>query len=200
MDNLLKNELTVFNGLSPSSLCTRFDTKLEYFEIEDNNRVIVIHATTGSGTARYHNPNGFDVVVIDYDGFLTGLPHDFQQGKERCDTIVYTLNNSYFLLNELKDRNPKPGVLTKATSQLLSTLREITKVPIINSFVSAFAIKRCLYCNKQILSPSTTINAMFAFNRIGVLAQNGLKLSNPHIEALGFELFEFMGNHTINLV
>ncbi|MEI6434794.1 MAG: hypothetical protein WCP32_08110 [Bacteroidota bacterium] len=199
MDNLLKIDLTAFNHLPPSVLNIRQDTKLPYFEIEDNNRNLVICSAAGCGTARYNNPKCFDTVIIDYDGFLTSLPHDFQQGKKRCDSIVYTQNCAYFLLNELKDRIPKPSVLAVAITQLLATLREIKKVPNINTFIGSFTIKRCLYCNKQVSSPSPTITATIAFNRIGTLAQNGFKLSNSDIASLGFELFEYMGNHIIQL-
>lgn len=199
MDNLLKNDFTAFNGLPPCVANIRKNTSLTYFEVEDINRMLQIQEITGSGTGKYRNSNAVSVVIIDYDGFLTSLPHSFQQGKERCDIIVYTLNNSHFILNELKDRTPKPKVLTKATSQLLSTLIEIIRVPNIAIFINNFTVKKCCYSNKQPTTPSPTLSATLAFNRLNDLALNGLKLSHPQIEEMGFELYEYSGVQVINL-
>lgn len=199
MDNLLKNDFTVFNTLPVSTTNIRNDISLTYFEIEDVNRVVDIRVIPGSGTAKYSNPNGENVVIIDYDGFLTSLPHAFQQGKKRCDLIVYTLNDSHFILNELKTGNPNSGTLTKATVQMFSSLKEIIRVPTIAAFINNFTTKKCCYSNKQPAIPSVTISATLAFNRVNSIVTNGLKLSHPQIEALGFELFEYTGNQIISL-
>jgi hypothetical protein len=130
---------------------------------------------------------------------LTGLPNAFQHGKKRCDIIVYTADDSHFILNELKNRNPKPSVLTKATAQLLATLSEIYRVPTIQKFINSFVIKKCCYSNKQAIPPSVTVIATTAFNRINTLVTNGLKLSYPPIEVFGFELYEYSGNQVIDL-
>lgn len=199
MDSLLKNDFTAYNALTASTVNIRTDTSLTYFEIEDVARVVQVQGVTGFGTGKYRNPAGNDVAIIDYDGFLTSLPNAFQHGKKRCDVIVYTLNNSHIVLNELKNRNPHPNVLTKATSQLLSTLNEIIRVPTIHAFINNFTSKKCCYSNKQAISPSPIVSATSAFNRINTLVTNGLKLSHPQIEALGFELYEYSGNQVIDL-
>lgn len=199
MENLLKIDFTAFNTLPASTKNIRTNTSLTYFEVEDIARIIQVQGTTGFGTGKYKNPAGNNVVIIDYDGFLTSLPNSFQHGKKRCDIIVYTLNNSHFILNELKNRNPKPGVLTKATTQLLSTLTEIIRVPTIQAFINNFTTKKCCYSNKQAISPSPNVNATTAFNRINTLVTNGLKIPHSQIEAFGFELYEYSGNQVIDL-
>ena len=199
MDTLLKNEFTAFNALPLCHTNIRSNTTLNYFEIEDLNRVVQIRSIVGSGTGKYSNPNNKDVVIIDYDGFLTSLPHAFQQGKKRCDIIVYTSDNSHIILNELKTGNPNSNTLNKAILQMFSTLTEIVRVPVISAFINNFNVKKCCYSNKQSASPSPTIIATLAFNRINSLTINGLKLSHPQIEALGFELYEYTGNQVIDL-
>ena len=199
MENLLKIDFTAFNSLPASTTNIRTNTSLTYFEVEDVARVIQVQGTTGFGTGKYKNPAGNNVVIIDYDGFVTSLPNSFQHGKKRCDIIVYTLNNSHFILNELKNRIPKAGVLTKATTQLLSTLTEIIRVPTIQTFINNFTTKKCCYSNKQAIPPSPNVNATTAFNRINTLVTSGLKISHPQIEALGFELYEYSGNQIRDL-
>jgi len=200
MENLLRIDFTAFNALPASTITNiRSNTLLTYFEVEDVNRVIQIQGTTGFGTGKYRNPQAKDVTIIDYDGFLTSLPAAFQHGKKRCDIIVYTSDDSHFILNELKNRNPHPSLLTKATAQLLSTLTEIGRVPTIATFINNFIVKKCCYSNKQSIPPSPIVNATTAFNRINTLVTNGLKLSYPPIEAFGFELYEYSGNQVIDL-
>lgn len=201
MDNLLKNDFTTHYGLPISTVNIIQNINYKHFEIEDVNRTIIITNTrNGTGTARYSNATETSVVVIDYDKFLTSMPHAFQNGKKRCDLILYTINNSNFILNELKDRNPtNSSVLTKATLQMLASLDVIMPVPAIATFINNFATKKCCYSNKQSISP-TIVNATTAFNRLSnILPPNGIRLSNPAIEAYGFELYEYTGTQTIQL-
>ena len=198
MDNLLKSDFTAFNTLPYCNLNIRQDTSLGYFEIEDANRIIVI--TQNNGTAKYSNPNNKGVAIINYDGFLSSLPEKFQHGKERCDLIVYTIDNTHFYLNELKDSHPNNKVLSKAIKQMLATLIELKKVQVIFQFINGFASKKCCYCNKQPSSNSEIIKATLnAFNQLKFIAPDGLQLSHPQITALGFELFEYMGNQVMSL-
>ena len=143
MDSLLKNDFTSFHQLPISTLNIRQDTTLPYFELEDLNTVLTLSDIRNSGTAKYANPNNLNVLIIDYDTFLTSLSHRFIQGKSRCDAIVYTQNKSYFLLNELKNRkianeNGFEEVLSKAISQMLKTLKLIKTVPSIDAFINSF--------------------------------------------------------------
>ena len=200
METLLKNDLTVHYGLPASTIANiSIATNAQYFEIEDDeHREIQLHLTHGNGMAAYRNINNYITTIINYDKFITGLPHTFQQGKERCDLIVHTTNQQYFLLNELKDRKPKAKVRTKSISQLLASLTLIMNVPAITTFVNTHRFRHCCFFNKQSMAPSN-LTATVAFNRLGILTTGGLRMSNPAIEAFGFEFWEFSGNQVYNL-
>lgn len=194
MESLLKNDFTTHYGLPVAVIPNlSIETDAAYFEIEDDiNKETILHFTSGKGMAIYRNPNRYNVTINNYDKFVTSLPHLFQQGKKRCDLIVDSGNDEYFLLNELKDRNPLGNFRSKATLQLLVSLTLIMGVPTISTFASNFRIKQCCYFNKQSLAPST-ITATTAFNRVSTLSNNGFKMSNLDIEAFGFELYEYSG-------
>jgi len=201
MELLLKNALTAHYGLQPATVTgITIQTSDQYFEIEDDqNRETVLHLTRGSGMAVYNNPNSYHITIVNYDKFLTALPHAFGVGKKRCDLIVYTNNNyNYFILNELKDRNPKEQVKNKATAQLLETLNCILAVPDIKTFSDKFTDRRCCYINKKIQSPPA-LTATTSFNRINLLTKNGFKMSSLDINALGFDFYEYYGGHSITL-
>jgi len=199
METLLRNNFTAHYGLPVSTTANiSIITTAQYFEIEDDkNREIQLHLTTGNGMAAFRNTKGHTVIIINYDKFISGLPHPFQQGKERCDLVVYTSNQQYFLLNELKDRKPKAKVRTKSISQLLSSLTLIMNVPAITTFANTYTFRHCCFFNTQSMAP-TPITATGAFNRLGAMVTGGLRMSNSSIEAFGFEFWEFSGNQVYN--
>ena len=199
MESLLINDFINHHSLPACTISIAQNVSHRYFEIDDVARNLIVRMTPSNGMVKYENPYHKDVAIIDYDSFLTNTPHVFQQGKERCDVLVHTRNeSSYFILNELKDRIPATKVLTKATSQMIATLNELNTVPAIVSFISNFTIKKCCYCNTQSTAPNP-LSATVAFNRLSTISPNGLKLSNIDIENLGFELWEYSGNQTIKL-
>ena len=201
MENLLKNDFTAHYGLPVSTVTAiSVHTNAPYFEIEDDeNREIALHVTIGNGMAKYNNRQRHDVTIINYDKFITAQPHTFQEGKKRCDTIVYTNKNQQcFLLNELKDRISKSKVRSGAKTQLLVSLRLLMDVPSIESFVNAFIVKRCCYFNKQSIAP-IIINATTAFNRLSAITANGLQMPYPAVEILGFDYYEYSGNQKFSL-
>ena len=200
METLLRNDFTVHYGL-PISLITniRKQTDAAYFEIEDDtNRETQLFTSVNNGTALYNNPNRKLFSIINYDKFITSFNANFQKGRKRCDLIVYTMNDtSHFLLNELKDANPKTG-RRKAKSQLVSSLVDIMNVPQIDNFVNKFRIRLCCFFNKRITAP-TSISATNAFNLINTITQTGFQLSNPTIESFGFTLYEYSGGKKFNV-
>jgi len=200
METLLKNDFTAYYGLATSTIANiAITTKARYFEIEDDaKKETQLHLIVGKGMAIYRNDNNYTVVIINYDKFISGLSHAFQQGKERCDLIVYTTNRSHFLLNELKNRNPHLKVRTKSISQLLSSLTLIMNVPNIKAFANTHTFRHCCFFNKQSMAP-TSIIATTAFNRLSTVTVGGLRMSNIAIEALGFEFWEYSGTQVYNL-
>ena len=201
MENLLKNDFTTHYGLPVSTVTAiSIHTNAPYFEIEDDeNRELVLHFTVGNGMAKYNNRLRHAITIINYDKFITALPHAFQEGKKRCDTIVYTNENQqYFLLNELKDRIPKSKVRSGAKAQLLASLTLLMDVPTIHSFIDTFIVKRCCYFNKQSIAP-IIINATTAFNRLNTITTNGLKMSYPAVEVLGFDYYEYSASQKFHL-
>lgn len=201
MENFLRNNFAAHYNQPTAIVADIYqDTNATYFEIEDNeNQETVIHFTQGNGVAIYSNPNNYTLGVINYDKFITSLSHRFQQGKGRCDLIVYTINSlNYFLLNELKNRTPTPDVVEKGKSQLLKSLTTLLDVPTVYSFIQSFITKRCCFFNKQIIAPST-ISATTAFGRVNTLNKSGFRMTNTAIEALGFEYYEYSGEQIFTL-
>jgi hypothetical protein len=213
MENLLRNDFTAHYGL-PVSMVADISvlTDAIYFEIEDDeNREIALHFSANLGVAKYKNVNKLEVTLINYDKFLTSLPAAFQQGKGRCDLIVYTNDSpKYFLLNELTDtalkyvepyinnRGAKIGKRAHATLQMLSTLKVLTDVASVKVFINIFSIKQCCFFNKQSTAPPS-ITATTAFGRFNSIAQNGLEMTNTDIEAFGFKYYEYSGTQTYAL-
>lgn len=212
MEVLLRNNYTAHYGI-PTSITPNISlvTSELYFEIEDDIfGEIQLHLTSGNGVAAYRN-NNYEVKIINYDKFVTGLPQVFETGKERCDLIVYThVVEKYFLLNELTDTDPKyvnpylrglklqPGKRAKAISQLLNSLIYLMDVPAIKAFIVNYEIRRCCFFNKKASAP-LLISAASAFNRINTISEDGFKMLNKDIENLGFELYEFEGGKVFNM-
>jgi hypothetical protein len=201
METLLQRDFTAHYRLDVSSIANiSIQAAAQYFEIEDDqHRETQIHFTAGLGMAAYSNRSSFDVTIINYDKFITSLPNAFQNGRQRCDLIVYTnTNNRYFLLNELKDRKPNKNVRKKAKSQLLESLQCIMAVTAIRIFVNQYTIKRCCYFNKKAISPPS-ITAPSAFNRLNQLTLNGIQMSSPGIESLGFEFYQYSKGQVLTM-
>ncbi len=204
MEKLLLEDYTAHHNLTTNLVSISQETNEPYFEINDIGRIINISYTKGDGMAKYDNSNKKNISIIDYDNFFTSLePSNFQIGKKRCDLIVHTkTDKTYFLLNELKERNNvifESDNIEGAKKQLISTLTEIFTVQTLKDFINLFTNKICCYCNSYPKSPSTVINATSAFNRLNTIAADGLQLSEPRIEAFGFSYFEYKGNQTIKL-
>jgi len=193
MDNLLKNDFAIHYGQPISNIAgMTMITNEPYFELEDDKRGnILLYTKFGMGMARYSNPQKISMTIINYDKFFTSLSHNFQQGKKRCDLIVYSTDSpKYFLLNELKNRDYRDDVKQSAVKQLLESLKIIIDVKAIHNFINNYHTKMCCIFNKPPLPP-TGITAIVAFSRLSSVATNGFKMSNPDIEYYGFELWEF---------
>lgn len=209
METLLKNDFTVHYGLPVSTVANiSANTSESYFELSDD--LTIIHTVIGHGIAKYSNVSKVNITAINFESFINSLPVAFTNGREKCDLLVIDDNKKYFLLNEITDTLPsyvnpftntrgnQPGKRQKAISQLLSSLTMILAVPSIQTFVNLRAYKHCCFFNKQAMAPDGII-ATTAFNRLDTVVVGGLKMSNPAIEAFGFEFWEYSGNQVYDL-
>jgi hypothetical protein len=200
MEDLLRNNYISYYGLStPPITDITIETNESYFEIEDtSSRELVIDTEEGSGSARFSNKDGLHIIIVNYDKFVTSLSPSFQQDRKRCDFLLCSNNNRYFILGEIKDRKPVSKVRKEAKMQLLDTLRSIIAVQEISEVINSKQVKRCCYFNKQSCAPSS-INATRAFNRLPNSYIEGFKMNNIDIESYNFEFFEYTGNQTMIL-
>lgn len=152
MEDLLRTYFTSHYGLSA---CTTTNitvvTKEPYFEIEDTEaKEIMLHAARGRGMANFSNPNKMQITVTNYDKYISNLPYSFQNGRKRCDILVTSDNNRYFVLGELKNRdisnrNSSRNIKKGAKEQLFQSLKTLTDVQEILDYINAKSIKRCCY-------------------------------------------------------
>jgi hypothetical protein len=199
MKNLLEKDFISHYGLTAKVTVNVVSTNDADFERVDD---------AGGGAAKYSNPNNKEVNVINYEKFINSLPVSFQQGREKCDLIVYTSDLSFFLLNELTKTQPqyvsdftqrggtqRIGKRNKAISQLIQTLADICVVPNIDTFIKQHKTKHCCFFNKSPLSP-TGIIAPVAFSRLSLLTPYGIHTRNFDIESWGFDFWEFSNSQT----
>jgi hypothetical protein len=206
MEDLLTNNLVSHYSLPVPTITNWFvKTTEKYFEIEDTDAgEITLHTTRGLGMGRFSNLDSLDFTVFNYDKFITSIQNEpFKEGRLRCDILLDSSNNRYFILGEIKDRsilnkNAIKNVRKGAKEQLLSSLQTILAVPEIVTYSTPKAIKRCCYFNKQSTSPAT-LSATTAFNRLPNFYPDGFKMSKPDIEAFGFDFYEYTGEQTMVL-
>ncbi len=205
MEDLLRKELATHYNLPVCTTANIFIvTEETYFEIEDTEtREIILHTTRGNGMANFSNPDKIEIVIVNYDKFVSDLPHHFQHGRRRCDILLISENNGCFVLGELKDRNinnsnKRQSIRRGAKDQLLKSLETLIDVQKILDYINTKSDKRCCYFNKQSSSPRI-INATTAFNRLPNIFSDGFKMSFPNIEALNFEFWEYTGEQTLTI-
>jgi len=214
MEALLKNDFLRHHHIPFSEIeIVSVKTTASYFELNDraNN---IIYFNKDEGFAAFENQNQYEILVINYEKYIN-LFRAFQQGRERCDFILFTfLNNEYFILSELTDTKPqyvtdfissgvmKEGKGRKAKSQLLKSLIDLTAVPAINSFVDSFSNKRCCFFSKQAEVPVNApdpLTATESFNSLNTLLAEGVQMPNQEIESIGFTYWEYFGQKVFSL-
>ena len=196
MDKLLQNQFIAFYnlyGVAAQNINIKITTNQQCFELLDENKTIKLNSSFGSGNARYSNPTQMEIAIILYEKFIYNLPDLFQKGKERCDAILYTEQNKYFLLAELKCTKQKQlsKAKRKAVAQLTDSLELLLTVKEIETFIHQFYIKQCCFFYKPSIAPQP-IKVVEAFNRLKNLPPiGGLQISNQKIESYGFELYQY---------
>jgi hypothetical protein len=192
------NEFIKYYGIPNSQLKDLLQKTSDLtFGLQDVNKVICI-SSFESGEAKYRNSSNKEVQIFDYDRFISSLDNNFQQGKKRCDAVVFTQDKSDFIFNELKSKQNFQRAFQKGAVQLKSTLDIVLAVPILNRYIKRFKSKKCCFCNFISSSPSQ-INATQAFGRLSGLLPSGAKLLHKGINKHGFEFWVFSGNQAIIL-
>jgi hypothetical protein len=197
MEELLRNDFTTHYHLPfCAAISLIIETEEAYFEIEDTKKEIILHTERGRGMANFSNPSKMPLTIVNYDKFMTSLDNDFQRGKDRCDIIVNSKGNQYFILAELKDSPNIKNHRKKAKKQLLASLATLVEVEKIKEVITSKTVKKCCYFNKQSKSPQL-IEAVKAFNRLATGFTDGFQMSQADIEAFNFEFWEYTGEQTL---
>ena len=208
MENLIRNEFIAFfymqkrsdfkNGETEDSIRMKADIEKHqcadpYFEISDIGGHIEIYTTANHGVGKFINPMRVNVMVSNYDKFLTSLPNEIQRGKKRCDAIIYTGTKKNFLLGEVKITGDN-AAKTTANKQFLDTLEMLLSVPAIKQYIDTFPVRRCCRFLQKPAEAPDGITAPASFNKLNSLYQDGYHISHSGIEEFGFELFRY--SHT----
>jgi hypothetical protein len=207
MKNLLEQDFISHYGLGINVTANVVATSVVEFDLNDDSQLVY---QPGQGIAKYKNTTKKTVNVINYETYFKSLPSPFQQNKENCDLIVFTSDNTCFLLNELTDTAPdytlpftnthgrNIGKEQKARSQLRQTIEILINVSAISQYINSYTVKRCCFFNKQSYIPQS-INALQAFNRLNSQMPCGFNLSDQHIDALGFDFWVYSGNQVCSI-
>lgn len=174
------------------------NTNAPYFEIEDSEGNLEICTQYGEGTARFNNHNMLNFEIFNYEAYINGFSPRFQQHRKRCDLIMASKTDGYFILGEIKNRKPGHDVEERAQEQLSGSLGTIYQVPEIQSYIESKAVKRCCYFNKK-AKKVEGINASEAFNRMNEIPDDGWEMSNSAISSYGFKYYEFYDKQTMSL-
>ncbi len=183
-------------------------TKEKLFDLKSDNGVTIIEA--GKGFASFRNEATRDIAVLDYEKYIdkyTGSK--FYNGRRKCDCILESENGSTIILDEITSSDSgienllKPitdrraytgGKFEKAEQQLLVSLQTLSDVPEIKAHFAAQSKRVCLCSYKLYTSDELELigNPVKVFSRGQALTErqtgeNGVKISSPKIEELGFE-------------
>lgn len=207
MSNIFYKEYTKHNNLANCYKKCEKRNNYNYFELIDISKELHISASRINGMAKYENTTFKKLLFFDYDKFLSSLPHSLSEGKRRCDAIIYTIEEkTYFILNELKDRDntsskKRRAIRYDAKDQLKHTLNELFSVPEINNFINLFSHKICISSNAQPTPPEPLISSVIAsFNPLSNITPNGLNLPDTEINSYGFEYWDLIGEQTYKIL
>lgn len=225
MIGLLKTDLPNNYGLHRTSIGVPTESTMEQkFDLIDNIYNMIVAFRSGNVSLEMSEPT--ETEVINYEQYLNGLAGTkFEQGRKRCDYIVYEKSEEtrrFFVLNEQtsaigstqllskpildKDKNVlyPGGKYEKVEVQLQETLHTLVKVPSIATFIDKYSRKVCLM--SYIIHPRTNIsNAQKAFAarykevEARETGENGALLASPEINMLGFEYRRISHDYVFHL-
>lgn len=178
------------------------------FDLQMDGGVVIV--PFGNGFASFSNESEMDVAVLDYEGYIEKYSGtQFHNGRLKCDCILESEEATTVILEEITSSGngienlQKPiigkreyagGKFEKAEQQLFVSLQTLYKVPEIAAHFASQSKRVCLCSYKLYTSGEMTLigNPVEAFSRGMAEAErqsgeNGVKISSPQIEAMGFE-------------
>ena len=183
-------------------------TKEHRFDLSGKNDTLVV--AFGEGYASFCNDTQSEIAILDYEGYIDKYAGTvFHTGRIKCDYILESEIGATVILDEITSsssgmdnlqkaipgkKSYHGGKFEKAESQLLESLRTLSAVPELASHFAKQAKKVCLCSYKLYTSAEQSLigNPVSVFSRGQAEAnrqagENGVKISSPMIEALGFE-------------
>lgn len=143
-----------------------------------------------AGSATYKNLKEKTVFVTNYEEFIKTLPRNLQNGKKRCDFLVYQEGeNTFFILNELSQSRNIDSKESDALYQPQNSLATLLKVDAIKQKLDICKQKLCIFSNKfkRIDSP---LGMADGFNYTLITQpQNAVPFEYDGINSLGFEYY-----------
>lgn len=195
-------------GLGREVTIDEVHTTESRFDLSENDGASVV--AYGSGYASFGNAPQSDIAVLDYEGYIDKYAGTaFQNGRGKCDCILESDAGMTVILDEITSsssgvenlqkpihgrKNYEGGKFEKVEHQLLVSLQTLKGVPEIAAHLDAQTKKVCLCSYKLYTSEEMNLigNPVSVFSRGQVEAErqtgeNGVKISSPQIEAMGFE-------------
>lgn len=178
------------------------------FDLNENSGTAIV--AFGSGSASFENDAQRDITVLDYEGYIDKYAGtQFHTGRMKCDCILESEAGATVILDEITssvsgiENLQKPitgkkeypgGKFEKVEQQLLVSLQTLHDVPEIAHHIDT-QLKRVCLCSYKLYTSGTLAligDPVAAFTRGMTEAErqsgeNGVKISCPQIEALGFE-------------
>lgn len=191
------------------------------FDLSENDGVSVV--AYGSGYASFGNEPQRDIAVLDYEGYIDKYAGKvlFHNGRGKCDCILESDAGMTIILDEITSsasgvenlqkpihgrKNYEGGKFEKVEHQLLVSLQTLRGVPEIAAHLDAQTKKVCLCSYKLYTSEEMALigNPVNVFSRGQTEAErqtgeNGVKISSPEIEAMGFEYRRISHTYTYSI-
>ena len=210
-------------GLQRASSIDDVSTNEPRFDLLDKTPIIF---PFGSGYASFANASNDDIHILLYEKYIDGFRGThFETGRKRCDFIIYDTKSSFVALNEITSTNKaseglkKPitkndkntiifegGKFEKAEKQLLESLKTLRDVDEIKIHLDSQSKRICLCSYKLYTDDTLNVigNPVSAFNRNQTVieretGENGIIISCPEIESLGFEYRRISHNYSFKI-
>lgn len=205
---LIDTHFAAHYGLGRVVTIDEIHTAETRFDLKSDAGITIVEQ--GLGFASFYSEAGDDVSVLDYEKYIDKYAGTaFHTGRRKCDCILESENGAAVILDEITSSNSgienlqEPitgrrvyagGKFEKAEQQLLVSLQTLHEVPEIATHLDT-RVKRVCLCSYKLYSSSEQNligNPVSVFSR-GLseagrqTGENGVKISSPEIEALGFE-------------